>query len=196
MLAAEHEFYNIINEGPEAIREDMFGPSGLWKPCFVFYFSSCLCILSFIKLQFTDNTIYKTLTPLSRKTFMCRICKIYTRNDIEHCDDCGTCCELFDHHCDILSVCISARTFKFFFLFFFYFGLNWLIIVGSHFILSMRLDNRLRIRIDEELLFVQVFSVLFGIIFIGVAIGFSTCTCPCPSNCIGETSQETIECIE
>ena len=107
---------------------------------------------------------------------------------MQHCDDCGTCCELYDHHCDMLNVCITSRNFKYFFLFFFYVGLQLLIVVISDFVLSRSFKEGLGIKIEEDLMFCQAFGIVFGLIFFGVAFGFLNCAAPLP--CSDEFSIE------
>lgn len=46
------------------------------------------------------------------------------RPDILHCRDCGVCVEGFDHHCDIVGLCIGDANFKPFILFLAYLGLS------------------------------------------------------------------------
>ena len=112
---------------------------------------------------------------------------------MEHCTDCGTCTELFDHHCDILNVCISCRTFKYFTLFFFYLGTQMYTIAYSDYLLICRMQEKVELKITEELLFAQVFSSVFGTIMMGVAFGFLYCTVPTK---FGEENRETDEALD
>ena len=103
----------------------MFDSEGLWKWCAVFYLVAFLCVFSYLRMVFTDNTVRRTFVAKGgeQRAGICRRCDIVKRKDMEHCRDCGTCCELFDHHCDMLNVCVTGRNFKYFFIFFFYFGM-------------------------------------------------------------------------
>ena len=63
-LKEEHKLFRVISGGPVELRRHLFDIEDMWKPCLLFYTVSFLCFLSYLKLNFTDQTIRKTLTPI------------------------------------------------------------------------------------------------------------------------------------
>ena len=62
------------------------------------------------------------LAPSDGGRKKCKFCEITLRADMSHCEDCGTCSELYDHHCGVVGVCICAANYKYFVLFLMYGG--------------------------------------------------------------------------
>ena len=67
-LDEDHYIYGEILGGEkelsnEEIREIIFDSEGLWKYSLAFYLASVFCLLSYLRLVFTDNSILETMIP-------------------------------------------------------------------------------------------------------------------------------------
>lgn len=92
---------------------------GLSISIIVFYIFSALWLVSYFRLICTDvkSNNYVTKEKLRNKNFsVCESCQVVRRRDIVHCNDCNVCTEFYDHHCGVMQVCVSAKTYKFFLL--------------------------------------------------------------------------------
>ena len=78
--------------------------------------------MAYIRLIFTDITIRENVVAVDGNGNKCRLCGITERADMNHCIDCGTCSELYDHHCGVIGVCICGKNYKYFVLFITYGG--------------------------------------------------------------------------
>ncbi|CAG9319376.1 unnamed protein product [Blepharisma stoltei] len=56
------------------------------------------------------------LGKAENKSF-CRVCHVMTAKGTEHCEDCGLCCEGYDHHCPLSGKCIGKGNIIWFYLF-------------------------------------------------------------------------------
>lgn len=57
---------------------------------------------------------YETLGPDSGK--LCRPCEVHRETTTKHCNICGKCVVLFDHHCLFLNTCVGGINYKNFFI--------------------------------------------------------------------------------
>ena len=60
---------------------------------------------------------YKQVSEDSERFRYCSVCHIWRNATTSHCRECGRCIIGFDHHCNVLGVCIGAGNHRFFVLF-------------------------------------------------------------------------------
>ena len=93
------------------------------------------------------------------------------RKDMYHCEDCGTCCEMFDHHCGVFGVCICKANFKYFILFICHGGLSLIILAASIDCMISNCTNKIIEEILTNLYEGYVFAgIITGISYIGISI--------------------------
>jgi hypothetical protein len=67
-----------------------------------------------------------------RDKVYCEACQLMQGENVDHCGDCGVCCEGLDHHCPWMSKCIGAKNMRVFI----YFNVSWMIFLIEFLLLA------------------------------------------------------------
>lgn len=124
-----------------------------------------LAVISYVRLVFTETTLLEQVIPESdhRTLQQCQTCSIRKTHDMRHCEYCGTCSELYDHHCGVFNVCICAKNFKYFILTLLYLGATLLSIASANmYVISHCTNPSIRSFLDILLAFPMSFSATLG----------------------------------
>ncbi len=62
---------------------------------------------------------------------LCTYCELIKSETSFHCQMCGKCTELFDHHCPFLNNCLGMRNYKYFLVFVFSYFMFLLCVIGE-----------------------------------------------------------------
>lgn len=108
----------------------------------------------------------------------CTTCQVYIREDMYHCQDCGTCSEYHDHHCGVVLVCVTADNFRFFILFIFYASMMLLGIMIGRATADSAINNWV---LREARALGGAVTIIFGVasvVFVAFSLVF-VCQSPC-----------------
>ena len=113
----------------------------MWIDAAIFYLFSAFFIISYLRLVLTDISSKNFATSVDEENntgagtgqqkAVCPKCNVVWRADMFHCSSCGCCCEFYDHHCDVIQICVCATNYKFFILFLMYGGMTCLAMLIS-----------------------------------------------------------------
>lgn len=75
-------------------------------------FSACITLIvaaTFVRSRFRPET-----RPLESREYFCTDCQMEVQASTKHCNHCGFCVDVFDHHCVWLNLCIGKRNYPLF----------------------------------------------------------------------------------
>ena len=107
----------------------------------------------------------------------CSTCVIYRPERTFHCNFCGNCVHLFDHHCTWLGTCVGGRNYKqfvFFILFITLLELYSLSLAITHYLLIATNPSDNKSFFEGLLSGIVKFPLLIGVIIVSVVITWFT----------------------